>query len=277
MEQKQAERDFRVKVAQETLKIMETGIYINLEGQEIDLRDVQSRAMKETYLYCPKQLTNLLLRFRYDAQQAKELKLTRKQKELSSFIPETKYMFENETTLGMCKLLADQNYENVCCLNFASAKNPGGGFLKGSTAQEESIARSSGLYNCIRKSSMYVTNSSRQVNCFYTHNMLFSSKVPVFRDDVHYQLFNNYYLVSIITSPAVNAGVMLKRKAKPEQIRQVMKERILYILMVSMLQEQKNIVLGLYGCGVFGNSLEVIAELFKETLKDELFEGKFEN
>ncbi len=39
----------------------------------------------------------------------------------------------------------------ITILNFASAKNPGGGFLNGSQAQEESIARATTLCKSLRK------------------------------------------------------------------------------------------------------------------------------
>src|SRR6185369_5260502 len=39
--------------------------------------------------------------------------------------------------------------QRVVALNFASAKNPGGGFLGGARAQEEDMARSSALYNTL--------------------------------------------------------------------------------------------------------------------------------
>jgi len=42
--------------------------------------------------------------------------------------------------------VTEQGCDKTLCLNFASAKNAGGGFLGGSQAQEESLARSSALY-----------------------------------------------------------------------------------------------------------------------------------
>jgi uncharacterized protein (TIGR02452 family) len=51
----------------------------------------------------------------------------------------------NETTLAAAYRLGG----DVACLNFASARNPGGGFRTGAQAQEESLARSSALYPCL--------------------------------------------------------------------------------------------------------------------------------
>src|SRR5687768_15049676 len=60
-----------------------------------------------------------------------------------------------ETTIAALQRLHAEEGGHLACLNFASAKNPGGGFLGGAEAQEESLARSSGLYPCLLKAPEY--------------------------------------------------------------------------------------------------------------------------
>ena len=156
----------------------------------------------------------------------------------------------DETTISAARrLVVDEGVSETVCLNFASAKNPGGGFLTGSQAQEESLARSSGLYLSIsQKNEMYDYNRGIKT-CLYSDYMIYSPKVPVFRDDNN-KLLNEAFLVSFITAPAVNAGVVREReKENLEKIHSVMLDRIKKILLVAALNDNKAIVLGAYGCG----------------------------
>ena len=60
----------------------------------------------------------------------------------------------NLTTLVAAKEIVDKGMK-VAVLNFANPIEPGGGFLSGSRAQEESLCRSSALYHTIRDNEMY--------------------------------------------------------------------------------------------------------------------------
>ncbi|MEX0595748.1 MAG: TIGR02452 family protein [Candidatus Paceibacterota bacterium] len=95
-------------------------------------------------------------------------------------------------------------------LNFASARNPGGGFLKGSDAQEESLARASGLYATIRHSPMYEANEKDNNRCIYQEYLIYSPNVPIFRD-TNDDLIKEPIYVDIISVPAVNEGEAIKK------------------------------------------------------------------
>src|SRR5205814_6075588 len=118
---------------------------------------------------------------------------------------ETRFEVTNETTLDAARRLAAEGHR-VVALNFASARHPGGGFLKGAIAQEESLCRSSGLYESLRDHEMYRYHAPMPGG-MYTNYAIYSPDVPVFKNDDG-ELLAEPYLCSFITSPAVNAGAI---------------------------------------------------------------------
>src|SRR5262249_43635470 len=162
---------------------------------------------------------------------------------------------------------------NVVALNFASATHPGGGFLTGSRAQEESLARSSGLYACLAGQPMYAFHQGRR-DPLYTSYALYSPDVPVFRTDDG-TLLEEPWRCSFITAAAVNAKAVLQRyPSRRPEIRQAMHERVHKVLAIAAVHGHDTLVLGAWGCGAFGNDAEEVAELFREALA-ERFLGVF--
>ena len=149
------------------------------------------------------------------------------------------------TTLAGISMLAAEGYSPLA-LNYASAKNPGGGFLGGARAQEESLARSSGLYPCINGNPMYEYHRSGH-DCMYSHYAIYSPGVPVIRDDEGW-LFEKPVYCAFITSPAVNAGVVLQRDpSRRDEIRATMAERVDRVLAIAALKGHDVLVLGRVG------------------------------
>lgn len=256
-------RDTRAKVALETLKILESGLYTNQQGTTVDIKEELKIAINNTVLYKPDAFANV----------ENEYKKIRSKKECGNPIIE----ITDETTISAARRLAvSEGFDEAVCLNFASAKNPGGGFLSGSQAQEESLARSSGLYSSISQmKEMYDYNRGIKT-CIYSDYMIYSPKVPVFRDDYN-KLLDEVFRISFITAPAVNAGIIREReKENIEKMHSVMINRIKKILLVAALHNNRSIVLGAYGCGVFRNKTEDVAGYFKKVLHDDGYKLLFD-
>ncbi|KZP28482.1 hypothetical protein FIBSPDRAFT_852625 [Athelia psychrophila] len=97
--------------------------------------------------------------------------------------------------------------ENIGVLNFASATKPGGGFLTGAQAQEESLARSSTLYRSLTAApaqAFYAAHNRNSRGEYYTHAMALSPGVVFFRDDAGG--WTEPVEADVLTSAAVNAG-----------------------------------------------------------------------
>jgi len=159
-------------------------------------------------------------------------------------------------------------------LNFASAKNPGGGFRTGAQAQEESIARSSTLYESLTSStvgSFYRRHKEDPKGGFYSHAMIFSPDVTVFRTDSGELVAP--IEIDVVTSAAVNAGVARRTlhgqvagEAEEVRIGRAMRERMGRILFLFEKQGIKDLVLGSFGTGVFKNKVSLVAAIWAELL-----------
>ena len=65
-----------------------------------------------------------------------------------------KVVVSGKRSLEAAEAYAKQG-KKVCVLNFASATNPGGGVVDGSSAQEECICRCTTLYPCLNTDAMW--------------------------------------------------------------------------------------------------------------------------
>jgi uncharacterized protein (TIGR02452 family) len=184
----------------------------------------------------------------------------------------TRITVENISTMDAARRLTEAG-RRPAALNFASAKSPGGGFLSGARAQEECLARSSALYACLRGNPMYAHHAARR-DAMYSDYVLYSPDVPFFRDDEGNTL-ERPYLCSVITSPAVNAAVVLaKDPGRRREVREAMRPRVGKVLAVAAAHGHDTLILGAWGCGAFGNDGADIAGLFRDALSGE-FRGVF--
>lgn len=250
-------RDARKQIAEDTLQILERGHFITPTNKTIEIRDLQAQCEAKTKVYSPEDSDELLY------------KRTPNPLDIS-----TKIRVTNQTTLDAVRDLIGEGHEDVLCLNFASAKNPGGGFLGGSQAQEESIARSTGLYKSLLKADVYYETNRNTKSCFYTDYMIYSPNVPIIKDETGTNL-ETRMSCGIVTAPAVNTGVVKRREAhRMPEIEAVMKRRIAKVLTIALANGHQTLVLGAWGCGVFQNDPIEMAKYFQEVIEEQ-FKDEF--
>lgn len=247
-----ASRSQRAKTAAETLAISQGGVYLAPSGNEVQIGDWVEEAIHTTRLYTPNDVRSLS---------------TRAQRLLPERNFDTTIEVRNETTLAAGKRLVDHyGSERVAALNFASAKNPGGGFLGGSQAQEESLARSTALYVTLLTQQTYYDANRHGDSCLYTDHLIYSPRVPIFRDDAD-TLLEEPWQMSFITSPAPNAGAIAKNEPERlDYISATLCRRMEQVLSVAVVEGQTALVLGAWGCGVFRNDPADVAALFASFL-----------
>lgn len=243
-------------IAQENLTLVADGGYLAPAGHRVALRDAVDRAVAGTRLYTPEELAALVAAADHGPG-APRCEVTA------------------ETTSAAARRLAADG--RIAALNFASGRNPGGGYLRGARAQEEDLARGSALYETLVTQPAYYARNRAFESEIYTDHLIYSPDVPFFRDDT-YALLDAPFLCSVLTSPAPNAGAVLERDpdAGP-RIARALAHRAETILAVAAAQGHRRLVLGAWGCGVFRNDPAEVAQLFARLLADPRFAGAFDH
>lgn len=148
-------------------------------------------------------------------------------------------------------------------LNFASYKNPGGMFLNGSKAQEESLCHASFLYNVLSRfvTAFYDWNNQNKNKALYLNRGLYSPNIV-------FQHGGAEFYCDVITCAAPNKSAAQKyQNVSDVENTKVLKSRIKYVLDIAKDNEVEVLILGAYGCGVFGQNPTEVAMIFKECLE----------
>lgn len=151
---------------------------------------------------------------------------------------------------------------DLAVLDFASFVNPGGGYIRGGLAQEEALCTESYLYNVLDgERDWYQENRRRNINCeLYRERALVVPAVRFERGKMH-------AYADVIVAAAPNA-----RRAREEYrvaddaLAAAMRDRIRFVLDIVDALGREKVVLGAYGCGVFGWDAEQVAEMFRVEL-----------
>lgn len=169
-------------------------------------------------------------------------------------------------------------------LNFASASNPGGGVVNGSSAQEESLCRCSTLYFCLNTQEMwdrFYTPHRKERNPLHNDDCIYTPGVTVFKSDTDEPKplpERAWYKVDVLSCAAPNLRLQPSNRMNlgdgdrrieisDEELKALHFKRLYRILSIAAANNDQAIILGAFGCGAFMNSPEIVATAAKETIR----------
>lgn len=180
------------------------------------------------------------------------------------------------------RLLEEDSSRHVAVLNFASATNPGGGVVHGSSAQEESLCRCSTLYPTLDQQRFwegYYNFHREKDDVRYSDACIYSPDVMVFKRDAEYPELmpeGEWFKVDVITcaapnlrrepSHAYNPHAGTWRAVSTDELYRIHVSRGRRICEVAAANGADALVLGAFGCGAFRNDPKVVAAAYKEVL-----------
>ena len=177
--------------------------------------------------------------------------------------------------------------KKVCVLNFASATNPGGGVVNGSSAQEECICRCTTLYPCLNTDAMwdaFYKPHRKAANPLYNNDCIYTPDVCVFKSDTSFPEVlpkDEWWNVNILTCAAPNLRERPSNAMNPHagdaavkitsaELEKLLTKRIRRIFEIAVANGNEVLILGAFGCGAFRNPPEIVAKVFNTVMQNYL-------
>ena len=257
-------RTDNVQMLMDTLHICEQGYYVH-NGSRVKMK-LTPTEMREVRVFLPDEIAALadykdfqhvhvMGRCGHGCENMDSFSLARKRYEDCS------YMFTGKDA------------KEILVLNLANPVNPGGGVRKGARAQEEDLCR---------KSSLLLSLESRNARKYYEYNrslntymgsdaIIITPKVEIIKDE-NGNLLDESVIVAVMTcaAPCLTNGM---EGLSQKQYESMVYNRIAGMLRCAAYMGYKNLVLGAFGCGAFGNDARIVSDLFYRALKEFDFDG----
>ncbi|KFY91666.1 hypothetical protein V500_04536 [Pseudogymnoascus sp. VKM F-4518 (FW-2643)] len=174
-------------------------------------------------------------------------------------------VIQSDTFDAAVALISSKPGARVGVLNMASSSQPGGGVLKGSIAQEESLCSRSTLYPSLHDSFYRLPALSA----------IYSPDIVVFRNS---ELNGTAILpeaewtfVDVISCaapkrPDVDIDTQGRKIYAKDEERETMTLKVRLILQIAREMGITRLVLGALGCGAYGNPPEEVVKIFKKVI-----------
>lgn len=253
-----------IVMLKETLQIIDQGCYEH-EGKEVKLK-LSDSERSEAQVYLPDRVAEIC--GSRDADLAVENECVYDCANMDSYTYARKIYAERKKEESVIKT-------EILVLNFANPVNPGGGVRTGARAQEEDLCR---------KSTLLVSLESVAAQEYYRYNrslqsymgsdaMILSPKVEIIRDEQG-MLLAEPVIVSVLTCAApVNS--MRDWNISDDEYEKIVYQRIRYMLRFAAHSGYRELVLGAWGCGAFGNDARIVSDAFERELKKMEYNGKY--
>lgn len=261
-------RNDNIQMLADTLEICKRGYY-SVNGAKVNLK-LSVDDMKQVRVFLPDEIESLahfkdfqhchvMGRCGYGCENMDSFSLARKR------YRDCRYMF------------TDEHSKEILVLNLANPVNPGGGVRRGARAQEEDLCRKSSLLLSLESADAgRYYNYNRALNTYMGSDaIIITPKVEIIKDD-NGALLNDSVIVAVMTcaAPCLRKGF---EGLTQWQYEDLMYNRILGMLRCAAYMGYKNLVLGAFGCGAFGNDARVVSDLFFKALKEFDFDGMKES
>ena len=253
-------RKLRVKVFENTVKVVKQGWYVTEKGNRHEFGFDQPLVAATRYYD---------REFTVDAIPARH--------------KHTVIDLDNIDCLKAARMMVEMG-EKPVVLNIANRRNPGGGVMKGADAQEETLSRRTNLFRSLYQFAPYagqygVTPSRHQYPLDRNFGGIYSPGITVFRDTEQkgYALLEEPFKIAVVSVAGMNRPDLTPSGMIAEWYVEPIKNKIRTIFRIALANGHDAVILGALGCGAFRNPPRHVARLFYEVMEEEEFKNKFKS